>query len=377
MTAVSRIGARKASRGAFLLARRVVGAAAIFASAALIAWASVVSSALAQTPDDVETLGPAPLSDARLETGSIPAAGAPPCDPLEVALFDWPAAQITAHLLAELITRGYGCAANLVPAAPDAARAALSARPGLILPGVAAPGPDHVHEMAGAELFDGEEQAGLYASSWLLARHPEIRSVEDAARHADAFAVSPSAADAPTLYLCPAAWDCADEMRALVETLNLADHFRLVEPASGLALETAAISAFDARQPWIGYAWAPSAFVSESRLSRLELGDVEICDTPAAADGAATPICRAPFETEPLALVYSSELTRKAPRVVQMLERLRMTAAQMSDILARRAANGASAAATAAQLIAAEPDLWRDWLDADARAAVEASRALE
>ncbi|MEM9958390.1 MAG: glycine betaine ABC transporter substrate-binding protein [Pseudomonadota bacterium] len=323
-------------------------------ASAVLALTMAVAPAFAQNSGDV----------ARTQNANCP-------EPITVAQFAWPAAEISAELIYQFLRDAYGCNVDLAPAATDRTLAALersATQPGAI---VIAPGLDRSHvreapDIDGARLF-GAAAEGWFAPSWMFDRDPNLRSVLDVAASPQTFAASDGR---PQLYICPENWPCHRENIALIERLDLTESYEIVTPASGDALIESLASAYANQTPWVGYAWRPSAMIAAYPLRRLATSGVEICAPQGSAEGARA--CRTPFSDYAPQTAYPARLREDAPEIVSFLNRLLIPSDVMVETLAWRKTTSANAAQTVARLIRARPQIWRPWLSAEARARFDA-----
>lgn len=307
------------------------------------------------------------------------------CGAVVVAEFEWPAAEITAHVMERALRDGYGCLAVRRRADTEQTLTAIEESGGggdqdqvgqrVIAPGVRlakfaeTDTPPTVVGLGAALYGEGDFQ-GLFIPAWLAAEHPELRQLADL----PAFGRK-MAADGirPTLRLCPATWECAEEARAVAEQLKLAQWFELETPLSGEALVSAIQAARQAptadRTPWISYFWAPSLWVAEARLWPLRVGELAYCPSDAA--------CRPAFTRPPQRIAYAQALIQKTPRLLPFLNKFNIPAKIMTEALNWRALNNADAPTTVGRLIANNRPLWTEWFDPQALEAFQgASRVI-
>ena len=294
------------------------------------------------------------------------------CGAVEVAVFEWPAAEVAAHVVERALRDGYGCLTALRRADPEQTLKVMTAAGGaggteigarVVAPGIrgaktgdAAAAPTIA---LGGALYGPGEIEGFFIPAWLAADHPELRSLADL----PAFGRKMAAQGVrPALRLCPASWPCAKEVQSIVEQMSLARWFDVETPLSGAALVSAVEAAKQApaaaRRPWVSYFWAPSLWASESRLWPLKVGDVTYC--------AAKDACKPAFTRPRQRIAYATALTEKTPRLRSFLNNFQIPARAMSDVLAWRALNQADAAATARRLLANNRQLWPQWFDSQA-----------
>ena len=300
------------------------------------------------------------------------------CGAVVVAEFEWPAAEIAAHIMERALRDGYNCLAVRRRADPDRALTAIvnaadqdaasSVGARLIAPGVRIPATGQEQAAPGvglgAALYGAGDVEGLFIPAWLAAENRELRLLADL----PAFGRKMAAEGVrPTLRLCPETWPCAEEAQAVAAQLRLAQWFNVETPASGAALITSLQAerraAIAARAPWISYFWAPSQWAAEARLWPLRPGETAYC--PEIDD------CRQAFVRPPQRVIYAPALVAKTPRLSDFLNNFQIPAQAMTEALSWRALSKADAPSTAARLIENNQPLLEQWFDATALAAFQ------
>ncbi|MEL6978337.1 MAG: glycine betaine ABC transporter substrate-binding protein [Pseudomonadota bacterium] len=317
------------------------------------------------------------------------------CGEVTIAAFSWPTARLSAQIVETALTDVFGCAVRRAPADPGRAAAAV-ARSNAALEATATDAPASfviALDLApiapqgaalGAEIYQGRESAGWFIPDWFAAAHPDVRSLEDLKAAAKSFRAR--GAERPKLHICPPAWPCHADDRALIETLGLAEAFDIVTPASGDALSASMRAAWRARQPWLGAAWTPSAAVAEHPMVKLRAGALQLCRfEPSGFEPAERPErrCAAPHQTEPRSLLFPEGLETRFPELAAFLRAVSAPPERIMEGVAWRAETNAALEHAAARLLERHPQIWRDWFEPPAQRAfayavksrVEAARA--
>ena len=60
------------------------------------------------------------------------------------------------------------------------------------------------------------------------------------------------------LVSCIPGWSCEETNRLQIEEYGLDDHVHIVNPDSGADLFASINGAYENREPWLGYMWAPA-----------------------------------------------------------------------------------------------------------------------
>ncbi|MCI4661019.1 MAG: hypothetical protein MRY63_04245 [Neomegalonema sp.] len=314
------------------------------------------------------------------------------CGPVTVAQFQWPSAQLVSEVLAELLAGGYACEVTRSPASPQAVASVFLDQPelALIAPGMSfgrgylaasrpaalpdvnaaaqqeidPPGGEPVTDepVMGAQLYTGA-RGGFYIPLYLFARAPSLKSLKDIAKRPRLL----SQGGRPTLYLCPQSWNCGETTRALAHVLALDLDYTLTAPRSGDDLLRSLKTAFDRNAPWVGYLWYPSQTLVDFPMRRLEVPDLQPCQSP---------VCQNPFPDDESAILFARSLADRAPRVAQFLGKASFPADRVQEALEWRRSNGATIKAAAQHFLEATPWILGVWLDGEALSRFEDHRAL-
>lgn len=300
------------------------------------------------------------------------------CGDAAIAEFSWATARLSARILEIALADGYGCAVRRPAADPGPALAAVAAsaarKGGERVIALEAPKPEPIPEgvALGAEIYGGLERAGWFTPAWFAAANPEIRRLEDLREAADAFRARPD--ERPKLHICPADWPCHAVDRAMIAHLKLEGRFEIVTPTSGDALTASLTDAWRARRPWLGSYWSPSAAIAAHPMARLEPGAVQLCETPPSAYAPAErpePLCAPPHAAAPRMVLYPATVEADFPELAAFLRRFAIPPELIMEGLAWRAESNASLEDAALRLLERNPQLWRSWMEDEARQAFD------
>lgn len=134
--------------------------------------------------------------------------------PIRLGGLDWESGQITTALLDLLLREGLGCRTEVVPGSVPSLESALIQDDIQIIaeqwvgrsPGIEKAVADKKVAILGDTLTGGAVQ-GWYVPRYVQEQHPDLKSVDDLARHAHLFP-NPEQPGQARFLNCPAGWAC-------------------------------------------------------------------------------------------------------------------------------------------------------------------------
>lgn len=314
--------------------------------------------------------------DVLAQTSAVPHPP-PECGNVTVAELNWASASIIAHIDRTVLEAGFGCDVELIPGdtlstlnsmlnrgEPDVSPETWINSARDLLDAAAAR--RDLHYLAPA-LADGGVE-GWWIPAYVAEAHPEIETVADALRRPDLFPAPDGTGAA--LYGCPQGWSCAVSTANLFEAYEAkAKGFDLIEPESGAALEASIARAFEHRQGWLGYYWAPTAALGRYDLVKLNFDapyDDELWHNCIIDPDCAAPRITAWPRSEVYTVVTDS-FARRASGANRYLSTRTFSNDVLNEILAWQADHEASAEKAARHFFETYPELWRSWLAEEPR----------
>ena len=210
-------------------------------------------------------------------------------------------------------------------------------------------------------------QSAFVIPAYLQEQYPDLDSVEDLKedRFKNLFVTEETGGKA-RLMSCISGWGCAAINVAQVEGYGLSDHVHLVTPEDAAALDADLYSAYEKREPWLGYQWgtsAPALFLDLVRLEEPAFSD-ECWDTNKACA----------YEDPTILIAVHSSLPDRAADVVEMLRAWGLDLDLYKEVAAWRHDNPeASTNDAALWWLRSKADLWSDWVTSDAAIAIRAA----
>lgn len=308
------------------------------------------------------------------------------CGRVTIADMNWNSATLLANVDRFILRNGYGCDAELVPG--DTMPTGTS----MIEKGEPDIAPEFwsnsfkeamdkgVKEkrlrIAGRSLSDGGEE-GFWVPSYLVDQDPALATIDGIRAKAKMFR-HPEDPDRYAFYGCPAGWGCQITSGNLFRALKLADAgFDLIDPGSGAALAGSIARAYERREPWFGYYWAPTAVLGKYRMVKVDFGsgvdEKEFVDCIAQAD------CENPrvtmYPPSPVHTLTTEAFANRSPRAFAYLARRSLTNAQMNELLAWMEDNQADGDVAMEHFLKEYESIWTSWVPQEVAAKVRKALA--
>jgi glycine betaine/proline transport system substrate-binding protein len=290
-----------------------------------------------------------------------------------IAKMDWASASFIAHIDAYILEHGFGCEVTLVDGNTESTGESLieSAYPDIAPELWIASHVNRLNEQvdekklrfASEVLSDGGEE-GFWVPRYMFDEYPSIAGISGIRKHREAFLNEGKA----ILYGCPEGWNCRTSTRNLFKALDLESiGFELLEPESGDELLLSIETAFEAKTPWLGYYWAPTATLGRYEMVKVDFESgtlkdhYEQCITQVnCADPKPTM-----FPKSQVFTVTSEAFASRASGVFQYLNKRSYTNPQMNNILAGMTRASAVNSYDAKWFLENYSILWTQWLPRD------------
>lgn len=211
-------------------------------------------------------------------------------------------------------------------------------------------------------LVEGDPDRGIEASA------PDLRSVFDIPRYKELFR-DPEQPDKGRFYNCVIGWQCEVVNGVKLHAYELDDDLTNFRSGTGVALAAELEGAYRRGDPWLGYYWGPTWVLGQLDLYMLEEPPftqecwdafTALVDRPEEATFA----CAYPTSTAVVAI--GSRFLEDAPDMVRsFLDAYHGNSAMLSRALAYMHARDATPDEAARNFLATEPDVWRQWLEAE------------
>ena len=291
------------------------------------------------------------------------------CGEVTITEMDWASASIVTNVATFLMEQGYGCDVTVVPSSttPAMVSVAETGKPDIVTevwPN-GNPGYDTLSESGAITtvanvLSDGSRQ-GWYVPNYLLEAHPELATLQGVLDNPDLVG--------GRLHSCPDGWACRYSTEALARAAGVEEAgIEVFQHGSGETLAASMASAVENGEPWLGYYWEPTGLIGKYDMTLIDLGEYDEAtfecnqDPDCEEDGVTA------YPSTPVLTVVTTTFGEEHPDLTALLENVQFTNAEMGDVLAWQEENGASSEEAAVYFLTNYSDVWRDWVNDEARA---------
>ena len=213
------------------------------------------------------------------------------CGEVSITEMDWASAAVVTSVANFLMTQGYGCDVTVVPTTtvPAMTSVAETGQPDILTELWTSY--TEVYEELVAEgklvelskvLSDGGVEA-WWIPQYLADAHPELKTLEGIKANPDLVG--------GLFHDCPSGWGCDITNNNNFKAAGLADAgVERFQHGSGETLATAIAAAYEAKEPWFGYYWAPTSVLGKYPMVQVEMpaydeathtcNGLEDCGTP-------------------------------------------------------------------------------------------------
>ncbi len=203
------------------------------------------------------------------------------CGDLTIASMNWQSAEVLAALDKFILNEGYGCNAEIIvgDTVPTITSMIEKGEPDLapegwidLLPDVANRGIEEGKLVStGQSLPDGGVQ-GWWIPKYVADAHPDIKTIEDVLKHPELFP-DPEDKSKGAIHNGPAGWGGTVVTGQLYKAYGgEAANFTLVDTGSAAGLDGSIAKAYERKEGWAGYYWAPTALLGKYEMVKLDHG---------------------------------------------------------------------------------------------------------
>jgi glycine betaine/proline transport system substrate-binding protein len=289
------------------------------------------------------------------------------CGEVTITEMNWASSQVVTAVSKFLMEQGYGCDVTKVPSATVTAATSLveTGKPDIATE-LWLNGAPAVRKLveggkavdAGKVLSDGGVE-GWYVPQYLVDKHPELAKI-------DGILANPKLVGG-RFHQCPDGWGCKITNESLVNALKVEDKMEVFVHGSGETLATSIASAFEGKEPWFGYYWAPTDVLGKYDMVRVDIGpvDEEIHKCNADKDCEKDGISQYP--SSPVHTIVTKDFAERQPEILALMKNVSFTNKQMGQVLAWKKENKASADEAAVYFLNNYKDTWSKWINDDAK----------
>lgn len=312
------------------------------------------------------------------------AAAAEACGKVTVASMNWQSAEVLASIDKIILSSGYGCEVEIVPGdtmptltsmmekgQPDVAPEAWVNAVRQPLDAAVKEGRLHY---AAHSLTDGGVE-GWWIPKYVADAHPDIKTIDDALKHPELFP-APETKGKGAVHNCPLGWNCQITTENAFKAWDAkGKNFVLVDTGSAAGLDGSIAKAYERKEGWLGYYWAPTSILGKYEMVKLDAGvphDKEAweacnsksdCDKPVKSDWA-----RAEVIT-----VVTDRFQKAGGPAYEYLNKRGWGNDTVNQLLAWMSDNQASGDDGARHFLKNNESVWAPWVSPEVAAKVKAA----
>jgi glycine betaine/proline transport system substrate-binding protein len=290
------------------------------------------------------------------------------CGEVSITEMDWASAAVVTSVATFLMEQGYGCDVTVVPTTtvPAMASVAETGQPDILTELWTSY--TEVYEVLVGEgklvemskvLSDGGVEA-WWVPAYLVEAHPELATLEGIKANPELVG--------GLFHDCPSGWGCDVTNFNNFKAAGMAEAgVERFQHGSGETLATAIAAAYEAREPWFGYYWAPTSVLGKYPMVQVEMpaydADIHTCN---GLEDCATPGLSA-YPTSNVVTAVTTTFAEREPEIAEFLSKMTFTNAQMGAVLAEQEAQSLSNEEAAVLFLTSYPDVWSGWLNDEAK----------
>ena len=324
---------------------------------------------------------------ATVATGILSLAGAASaeCGNVTIASMNWQSAEVLASLDKIILNEGYGCNADIIvgDTVPTITSMVEKGEPDLapegwidLLPEVVGKGIEEGKIVGAAmALSDGAVQ-GWWIPKYIADANPDIKTIDDALKHPELFP-APEDSSKGAVHNGPQGWGGTLATTQLFKAYDAEKAgFVLVDTGSAAGLDGSIAKAYERKEGWMGYYWAPTALLGKYDMIKLDHGvpydaaEWKRCNT--VAD------CPDPKKNDwpkdrVQTLLTKAFADRAGQDVIDYLNKRSWSNDTVNKLMSWMTDNQATGEEGAKQFLKENPDLWKAWVSPEAAEKISAS----
>ncbi len=205
-------------------------------------------------------------------------ASAAECGTVSLALHNVQSAEVLTYVDKFILENGFGCSTETIPGdtVPSTTSMVEKSQPDIssetwvdLIPEIVPPGLKEGKIVEGSKALPDGGVQGWWIPKYLADAHPDIKTVDDALKHPDLFP-DPEDSSKGVIFNGAQGWGATVVTAQLFKAYAAADKgFNLMDPGSAAGLDGAIAKAYERKQGFITYYWAPTALLGKYQMVML------------------------------------------------------------------------------------------------------------
>jgi glycine betaine/proline transport system substrate-binding protein len=327
-----------------------------------------------------EEAAPAPAATA--DTAAAPATAS--CGRVTVANMNWQSAEVLAHIDNIILSKGYGCDVELIPGDTMPTLTAMMEKgkpdvaPEAWVNAVREPLDAAVKEGRlhyGAQALKDGGVEGWWIPKYLADANPNIKTIDDALKHPELFP-APETKGKGAVHNCPSGWNCQITTGNVFKAWDAEKKgFKLIDTGSAAGLDGSIAKAYERKQGWLGYYWAPTSILGKYDMVKLDAGvphDKAAWDNCMVKTECTTPT-KSDWARAEVYTVVTDRFKQAGGPAYTYLSSRSWGNDTVNGLLAWMSDNQATGEGGAKHFLKTQPDLWTTWVSPEVAEKVKAS----
>lgn len=306
------------------------------------------------------------------------------CGKVTVANMNWQSAEVLANIDNIILSKGYGCQVELVPGdtmptltammekgQPDVAPEAWINAVRQPLDSAVKAGQLHY---AARALGDGGVE-GWWIPKYVADANPSIKTIDDALKRPDLFP-SVESKGKGVVHNCPSGWNCQLTTANAFKAWDAASQgFELLDTGSAAGLDGSIAKAYERKQGWLGYYWAPTSILGKYDMVKLDAGvphDKAAFEACNSKGDCANPV-KNDWARAEVFTVITDRFHKAGGPAVAYLEKRTWGNDTVNALLAWMSDKQATGADGATHFLKTQADIWTPWVTPEAAQKIQAS----
>lgn len=308
--------------------------------------------------------------------GSVSWANAADCGSVTIASMNWQSAEVLSNVDKVILSSGYGCDAEIVvgDTVPTITSMAEKGQPDIapeswvdMVPEVVKQGLEEGKLIKAAKVLPDGGVNGWWIPKYLADAHPDIKTIGDALKHPELFP-DPEDSSTGAIFNGAQGWAGTVITAQLYKAYKAEEAgFRLVDTGSAAGLDGSIAKAYEQKQGWMGFYWAPTSLLGKYPMVKLDFGvpyDAEKWKCITVADCPDPQPSAWPIDNVET-LVSVSFSKRAGPEIMDYLNKRSWSNDTVGKLMAWMTDNQATGEEGAKHFLKENPDLWAAWVPAD------------
>jgi len=312
-------------------------------------------------------------------------AAAQDCGSLTIASMNWQSAELAAAVDQFILNNGYGCSAEIIQGdtVPTITSMVEKGQPEIapegwvdLVPEVIKQGIDEGKIVVTTDILSDGAVQGWWIPKYIADANPDIKTIDDVLKHPELFP-DPEDSSKGAVFNGPQGWGGTVVTAQFYKAFGAeAAGFTLVDTGSAAGLDGSIARAYEQKQGWVGYYWAPTALLGKYEMVKLGHGvDLDMDEWKSCTSNAD---CAEPkkndWPKDKVQTVVAKAWADTAPaEVMDYLGKRSWTNATVNGVMAWMTDNQATGEDGARHFLEQNEDLWKAWVSPEAAEKIKAA----